>query len=127
MLPALFSFLLVLSVHEVWGITCECEMERCLDEESLKRRCKGGLVWEPYCSCCKICARIEGEECGGIWSPLTLLCDEGLVCVLLSSRYSYGKCRPAPHTTPGMKKIAPVVQTTTQVRTLSTGIKYRNL
>ena len=32
------------------------------------------------CGCCDVCAKVEGEECGGPWD-LNGKCDKGLKCV----------------------------------------------
>lgn len=42
-------------------------------------KCKGGTVLD-ICGCCKECAKLEGEICGGDWGELGS-CDSGLKCV----------------------------------------------
>ncbi|XP_070578150.1 cysteine-rich motor neuron 1 protein-like isoform X2 [Ptychodera flava] len=50
--------------------------------------CKGGLV-DDLCGCCKVCARLVNETCGGI-DNLFGICDEGLYCAV----------QPPPHGDP---------------------------
>lgn len=42
--------------------------------------CKGGLTYG-YCNCCKQCAKVEGEECGGVHDHFGK-CDGGLKCTV---------------------------------------------
>lgn len=56
-----------------------CEQIHCSSRRALKRQCKGGVT-TGVCGCCPVCARQEGESCGGTWDYLGK-CDEGLVCV----------------------------------------------
>lgn len=56
-----------------------CEQIHCSSRRTLKLQCKGGVT-TGVCSCCPVCARVEGESCGGTWDYLGK-CDEGLVCV----------------------------------------------
>ncbi|KFM61586.1 Cysteine-rich motor neuron 1 protein, partial [Stegodyphus mimosarum] len=41
-------------------------------------RCKGGFSFD-VCNCCKVCAKLEGEQCGGHHNYLGR-CDKGLTC-----------------------------------------------
>ncbi|GIY74442.1 IGFBP N-terminal domain-containing protein [Caerostris extrusa] len=54
--------------------------EKCSLEVNKRRRlnCKGGWTLG-ICGCCKVCAKLEGEECGGQHNYLGK-CDKGLVC-----------------------------------------------
>lgn len=56
-----------------------CERIHCSTRRALKLQCKGGVT-TGVCGCCPVCARTEGETCGGAWDYLGK-CDEGLVCV----------------------------------------------
>ncbi|TNN87121.1 Venom protein 302 [Liparis tanakae] len=56
-----------------------CERVHCSTRRALKLQCKGGVT-TGVCGCCPVCARAEGESCGGTWDYLGK-CDEGLVCV----------------------------------------------
>ncbi|GLD58862.1 insulin-like growth factor-binding protein 4 [Lates japonicus] len=56
-----------------------CERIHCSSQRTLKLQCKGGVT-TGVCGCCPVCARTEGETCGGTWDYLGK-CDEGLVCV----------------------------------------------
>lgn len=75
-----FALLLALSMYSAQGLSCYCRPElTCPSTESLQRQCKGGLV-DDVCRCCKTCAKVEGEVCGGLWG-LSGECDQGLVCI----------------------------------------------
>ena len=41
--------------------------------------CSTGELVPDVCGCCKICAKGEGEECGGIWN-LEGICATGFYC-----------------------------------------------
>lgn len=56
-----------------------CERVHCSSRRVLKLQCKGGVT-TGVCGCCPVCARTEGETCGGTWDYLGK-CDKGLVCV----------------------------------------------
>ena len=74
-------FLAYLGPSEVDALTCSpCLQRECTREEIVRRGCKpkGGLVYD-ICGCCKMCAMLEGERCGGPWD-LFGFCDKGLRC-----------------------------------------------
>lgn len=53
--------------------------------------CTGSMVPDD-CNCCKRCAKIEGETCGGklnMYGP----CDKGLKCVLSKKLSKTGICQ----------------------------------
>lgn len=56
-----------------------CERIHCSPRQALRLRCKAGVT-TGVCSCCPVCAKTEGESCGGAWDYLGK-CDQGLVCV----------------------------------------------
>lgn len=60
-----------------------CERIHCSTRRALKLQCKGGIA-TGVCGCCPVCARVEGETCGGTWDYLGK-CDKGLVCVYQDS------------------------------------------
>lgn len=60
-----------------------CERIHCSTRRALKLQCKGGVT-TGVCGCCPVCARVEGETCGGTWDYLGK-CDKGLVCVYQES------------------------------------------
>lgn len=60
-----------------------CEQIHCSSRRTLKLQCKGGVT-TGVCGCCPVCARAEGETCGGTWDYLGK-CDKGLVCVYQDS------------------------------------------
>lgn len=60
-----------------------CERIHCSSQRALKLQCKGGVT-TGVCGCCPVCARVEGETCGGTWDYLGK-CDKGLVCVYQDS------------------------------------------
>ncbi|XP_037539635.1 IGFBP domain-containing protein [Nematolebias whitei] len=60
-----------------------CERVHCSSRRALRLQCKGGVT-TGVCGCCPVCARTEGDTCGGTWDYLGK-CDEGLVCVYQES------------------------------------------
>ena len=40
--------------------------------------CRGGVLWEP-CGCCKMCAKVQNDLCGGEYGREGL-CDNNLKC-----------------------------------------------
>ena len=73
-----FVLLFILLAHGAQSLSCFCRMSTCKDVNLLKQQCKGGLV-NDVCHCCKTCAKVEGETCGGLWG-FEGTCDEGLFC-----------------------------------------------
>lgn len=69
---------MVLSFAVAKALSCVCSPLECdlLTEED----CPGGLTWDP-CKCCKVCARVEGEPCGGLFG-FSGSCAIGLQCVI---------------------------------------------
>ena len=63
-----------------------CEKIHCNPRKAAKLECRGGVT-TGVCGCCPVCARIEGERCGGYYNYLGK-CDSGLYCepVLKHSR-----------------------------------------
>ncbi|XP_069696768.1 venom protein 302 [Periplaneta americana] len=71
--------LLQVSVRAVYGFSCVCSPTEC--EELSESDCPGGgTVWDP-CGCCRVCARVENEPCGGPYGFYGS-CAEGLECVV---------------------------------------------
>ena len=57
------AILLLFSAHYVSGFNCVCSPSQC--KEPNESDCSGGgTVWDP-CRCCRVCARVENEPCGG--------------------------------------------------------------
>ncbi|XP_020611103.1 papilin-like isoform X3 [Orbicella faveolata] len=84
------SFLMMCS--PVISLSCiPCSWVRC----STPVNCKGGLV-KSICGCCNVCAKVEGERCGGQWQTLGR-CDSGLKCVVRDGhlKAAEGTCEPA--------------------------------
>ncbi|KAJ9579782.1 hypothetical protein L9F63_004567 [Diploptera punctata] len=66
-------------VRVVFGFSCVCSPSEC--EELSESDCPGGgTVWDP-CGCCRVCARVENEPCGGPYGFYGS-CAEGLECVV---------------------------------------------
>jgi hypothetical protein len=75
----MLTALLLLSVRLVSGFSCVCSPAEC--EELSEEDCPGGgTVWDP-CGCCRVCARVENEPCGGPYGFYGS-CAEGLECVV---------------------------------------------
>jgi len=75
-------------INDVLSLSCpECDEFKCRDVSHL--RCKGGTTTDA-CGCCTVCAKVEGEKCGGPWN-IAGVCDKGLICVPQSDFYP-GQC-----------------------------------
>ena len=62
-----------------------------LDCPAEPSNCKGGLVSD-VCGCCRVCAKVQGESCGGPWDT-SGTCDAGLECDKDESDFNaVGKC-----------------------------------
>ncbi|XP_070165043.1 cysteine-rich motor neuron 1 protein isoform X4 [Polyergus mexicanus] len=74
----LLGGIVVLSLAVARALSCVCSPLECdvLTDED----CPGGLTWDP-CRCCKVCARVEGEPCGGLFG-FSGSCAIGLQCVI---------------------------------------------
>jgi len=67
------------SVASALGLQCPpCERVHCSPRRPSRLRCRGGIV-RGVCNCCPVCAKLEGEPCGGQWNYLGR-CDTGLYC-----------------------------------------------
>jgi hypothetical protein len=55
-----------------------CEQIHCTPRRPNRLKCRGGVALG-ICNCCPVCAKVEGEMCGGAWDYLGK-CDRGLVC-----------------------------------------------
>ncbi|XP_015174024.1 PREDICTED: cysteine-rich motor neuron 1 protein-like isoform X3 [Polistes dominula] len=72
------GIIVVLSIAVARALSCVCSPLECdiLTDED----CPGGLTWDP-CRCCKVCARVEGEPCGGLFG-FSGSCAVGLQCII---------------------------------------------
>ncbi|KAK6619060.1 hypothetical protein RUM44_003442 [Polyplax serrata] len=82
------------------SFSCVCSPSEC--EDVSKDDCPGGgTVWDP-CKCCRVCARIDGEPCGGPHGFYGT-CADGLDCIVAThasgkpvlAANSEGICTPA--------------------------------
>lgn len=55
-----------------------CEQIHCYKQRKRRLNCKGGYT-VGVCGCCRVCAKLENEQCGGDYNYLGR-CDKGLVC-----------------------------------------------
>lgn len=55
-----------------------CDRVHCWPRRPSRLRCPGGVVLG-VCECCPVCARLDGQPCGGRWNYLGK-CDAGLHC-----------------------------------------------
>ncbi|KAH9518539.1 Cysteine-rich motor neuron 1 protein [Bulinus truncatus] len=60
-----------------------CHKLHCSPRRASKLNCKGGIT-TGVCGCCPVCAKQEGEECGGHYAYRGK-CDRNLDCVLTLS------------------------------------------
>ena len=66
-------------IGEALGLQCPpCERVHCSPRRPSRLRCRGGIV-RGVCNCCPVCAKLEGDPCGGQWNYLGR-CDAGLYC-----------------------------------------------
>ena len=66
-------------IGEALGLQCPpCERVHCSPRRPSRLRCRGGIV-RGVCNCCPVCAKLEGDTCGGQWNYLGR-CDSGLYC-----------------------------------------------
>lgn len=69
----------VTSSSSTLGLQCPtCDRIHCAPRRAGKLRCRGGVA-RGICDCCPVCAKTEGEGCGGQWNYLGK-CDVNLVC-----------------------------------------------
>ena len=63
----------------IFAMKCPpCDKIHCNPRKASKLTCKGGVT-TGVCGCCPVCARVEGERCGGYFNYLGK-CDRGLYC-----------------------------------------------
>ncbi|XP_011494454.1 PREDICTED: insulin-like growth factor-binding protein 7 [Ceratosolen solmsi marchali] len=74
----LLGGIVVLSVAVARALSCVCSPLEC--DTLTNDDCPGGLTWDP-CKCCKVCARVEGEPCGGLFG-FSGRCAIGLQCLI---------------------------------------------
>ncbi|KAF7993343.1 hypothetical protein HCN44_006403 [Aphidius gifuensis] len=78
----LLGGIIVLSLAVARALSCVCSPLEC--DILTVEDCPGGLTWDP-CKCCKVCARVEGEPCGGLFG-FSGSCAVGLQCVIKNLR-----------------------------------------
>lgn len=81
LLPTLLT-LLCLTCVIVSSFSCVCSPSECEDISEDDCPAGGGTVWDP-CGCCRVCARVEGEPCGGPHGFYGA-CADGLDCIVAS-------------------------------------------
>ena len=55
-----------------------CSEIHCTPRKAKRLKCQGGVT-RGICNCCPVCAKVEGEACGGQYDYLGK-CDRGLQC-----------------------------------------------
>jgi len=77
----------------VEALSCvSCHEQTCKPVEELG--CKGGVV-SGICGCCRTCAKVKDESCGGPWN-MRGICDRGLTCYKTPGQFQFqalGVCR----------------------------------
>lgn len=61
-------------------LSCVCSLAECENVNDVDCPNGAGTVWDS-CRCCRICARVENEPCGGPYG-FSGSCAEGLECVI---------------------------------------------
>ncbi|CAH1257331.1 FCGBP [Branchiostoma lanceolatum] len=84
------AILFIVIVTSVAGLSCSpCEDHEC----SKPPPCKGDIV-KDACGCCDVCAKVEGERCGGPWK-ISGVCSSGLFCDKDQDDFNaVGVCKP---------------------------------
>ncbi|ELU06981.1 hypothetical protein CAPTEDRAFT_176487 [Capitella teleta] len=59
-----------------------CSEIHCMPKKAKRLKCNGGVT-KGICNCCPVCAKVEGEACGGQYEYLGK-CDRGLECLPVS-------------------------------------------
>jgi len=76
-LPAVNA--LTVAADDALRLQCPpCERVHCSPRRPSRLRCRGGVV-RGVCNCCPVCAKLDGDPCGGRWNYLGT-CDVGLYC-----------------------------------------------
>ncbi|XP_078592748.1 venom protein 302-like [Branchiostoma floridae x Branchiostoma japonicum] len=84
-------FCLVLLIGSALSLSClPCSMVQCVQLEN----CPQGTVPD-VCGCCRRCAKVEGETCGGMWN-LDGFCAMGLTCEMPESPQPDGELQVVP-------------------------------
>ncbi|XP_046400185.1 cysteine-rich motor neuron 1 protein-like [Ischnura elegans] len=84
------------------SLSCVCTRSECEDVHAWECPAGGGVVWDA-CRCCRVCARVEDEPCGGP-EGFHGACAPGLRCVLQpgllrrTSADASGTCKRVPGT-----------------------------
>ncbi|CAK9304982.1 unnamed protein product [Gordionus sp. m RMFG-2023] len=77
------------SMMIIYVVTLSCS---CEDGCKTPVNCKGDVV-KDVCNCCYVCAKVEGELCGGVFSEYGK-CSQGFTCVEDGRSYnSKGTCK----------------------------------
>uniref|UniRef100_A0A0C9RPB1 TSA: Tityus bahiensis Tbah01400 mRNA sequence n=1 Tax=Tityus bahiensis TaxID=50343 RepID=A0A0C9RPB1_TITBA len=76
----MFRFIILLCiVGSIYSLSCPCLFdERYKNNCKTPENCSAGITRDA-CGCCDVCARGEGESCGGPWF-LSGRCGKGLKC-----------------------------------------------
>ena len=82
-----FCTLTAASCNSVPACTETCNSSSCPKSAELEEICEGGTV-NDQCFCCKQCAKIEGEICGGRYSELGV-CGRRLACAEIRDRLPF--------------------------------------
>ncbi|XP_063695734.1 cysteine-rich motor neuron 1 protein [Culicoides brevitarsis] len=85
---------MVLGNSVTQAIKCVCNPQECDVIRSEDCPGKGYIVWDP-CKCCKMCAKIKGEACGGP-GGFSGSCEPPLVCVIKPPIIGTGVCVELP-------------------------------
>uniref|UniRef100_A0A336M5C8 CSON004307 protein n=1 Tax=Culicoides sonorensis TaxID=179676 RepID=A0A336M5C8_CULSO len=95
-----FIFVMILGNKFTLAIKCVCNLQECDVIRSEDCPGKGYIVWDP-CKCCKMCAKVKGEACGGP-GGFSGSCEPPLVCVIKPPIIGTGVCVELPNnmTTP---------------------------
>nr|P0CJ14.1 RecName: Full=Venom protein 302; Flags: Precursor [Lychas mucronatus] len=86
--------ILLCVIESIYSLSCPCQWNKSLrDSCRIPENCLAGTT-KDVCGCCDVCAKIEGESCGGPWN-IGGSCAVGLTCVKVDKRnfHSKGVCK----------------------------------
>ena len=73
----IFIVAILVSIPASSALSCFCDPERICQTPTC---CASGYLFEDVCRCCFVCAKPEGEACGGLWG-MAGFCAKGMRCL----------------------------------------------
>ena len=73
----IFIVAILVSIPASSSLSCGCDPERICN---IPTCCDSGYLIKDVCGCCFVCAKSEGEACGGEWG-VAGICAKGMRCL----------------------------------------------